>query len=203
MTDTINFGDTIRVNDIDFTFLDVDVNGGWLCVTSKVWKRLKFCSDRRIYNNWTTSSLRDICNTEFLSLLDNRMLLSQVSDLTADNGDDSYGKTEDVITLLTCDQLRRYYRLFPNWGTFVWSLTPCYCGEPGGAVCVRGRYSDGTLGNSWANNAWGVSPACSLNPAHLKLRRQAQIYIAEYCDTAEEYEIPEEEIPIRDFLLGG
>ena len=51
-------------------------------------------------------------------------LVLQTSDLIADNGDKQYGTCEDYVTILSCDQYRKYRKLIPNYSKPVWTLTP-------------------------------------------------------------------------------
>lgn len=126
-------------------------------------------------NNWRTSSLRKWLNSEFLDKnFGKGALLANFSTLTADNGDDKYGVVEDYVTLLDCDQYRRYRKLMPKYDDWVWTLTPRSC-TVGDAFSVRNIIPSGELDSYFADNTYGVAPACLFNLNYLSLCRQARI----------------------------
>lgn len=100
--------------------------------------------------------------------------LANFSTLTADNGDDKYGVVEDYVTLLDCDQYRRYRKLMPKYDDWVWTLTPRSC-TVGDAFSVRNIIPSGELDSYFADNTYGVAPACLFNLNYLSLCRQARI----------------------------
>ena len=103
-----------------------------------------------------------------------------VLDLTADNGDDMYGKCEDYVGILSCDQVRKYRKLIPGYPEWMWTCTPWYCSpSPTLASYVRGVNPSGVLSNVRAYYAYGVVPACVFSSKHLKLCRQAQLVEAD------------------------
>ena len=52
-------------------------------------------------------------NYKFLDKLNKEHLVMQTSDMIADNGDKSYGTCKDYVTILSCDQYRKYRALVP------------------------------------------------------------------------------------------
>lgn len=156
----INEGDRFKYKGIEFVALEYRSTADGvhlLAVVANIWKKLPF--DKDGCNDWRKSSLREILNTEFLSLLDKDDLVLEEFDLIADNGEKDYGTSKDYIGLLSCDDFREYRDILPKYGNWYWTLTPWSC-NPSDASDVRGVYTDGTLCNSRASNAFSVVPAC-------------------------------------------
>lgn len=155
----IKDGDHFIYRGIEFIRLGEE-QGGILCMTAHVWNETAF--DENGCNDWRKSSARKLLNSEFLDMLNKDDLLPYHSDLTADNGDTTYGECADYIGLLSCDLYRKYRKFIPLFDEWMWTCTPWYCGTPnsGGAGGVRRVGADGSLGGSSATNAYGLAPAC-------------------------------------------
>lgn len=115
--------------------------------------------------------MRRVLNNDFLDLLDRRHLIKQTSDLIADNGDKAYGTSEDYVTILSCDQYRKYKDLVPHYPEWMWTLTPWSCRHSD--YIIRAVNPTGNFGGSIVNFDAGVAPACIFSSENLKLRRQA------------------------------
>lgn len=155
----IKDGEHFMYHGIEFIRLGLE-QGGVLCMTAEPIAKEAF--DPNGCNNWAKSRAREKLNTEFLSRLDENDLLPFESDLTADNGDTAYGKCVDKIGILSCDLYRKYRKIVPLFGEWMWTCTPWYCGTPysGYANRVRLVTSDGTLNTHTAHTAHGLAPAC-------------------------------------------
>lgn len=174
-------GEHFTYEGIEWICLDV-IDGNYLAITAKVWQELPFDIDNK--NNWKESSLRRVLNDEFLDKLNKEHLVKQTSDLIADNGDKAYGTTEDYVTILSCDQYRKYRELVPLFDEWMWTLTPrSYSGASNG---VRIVYPGGHISNYYAYFSSGVAPACLFSSKHLKLCRQA--HLVEIDESAENEE---------------
>lgn len=152
----ICIGDHFIYKNIKWICLDI-IDGNYLAITAKVWQKLPFDVDS--YNNWKESSLRRVLNDEFLGKLNKEHLVMQTSDLIADNGDKSYGTSEDYVTILSCDQYRKYRELVPCYPEWMWTLTPCDCSKPG-IPGITVRYVN-RAGEVYSNSAFfncGVAP---------------------------------------------
>lgn len=171
----IKAGDHFEYKGIEWVCLDIG-NETAFAVTAKVIANMPFNNEYEDgCNNWRTSSLRKWLNGEFLDKnFDKGALLANFSTLTADNGDDKYGVVEDYVTLLDCDQYRRYRKLMPKYDDWVWTLTPRSC-TVGDAFSVRNIIPSGELDSYFADNTYGVAPACLFNLNYLSLCRQARI----------------------------
>lgn len=167
----LNIGEHFIYNGTEFICLD-DIYGDYLAMTAKPWHTMPFDVDNQ--NNWRTSSLRRVLNSEFLDLLDRDHLISQTADLTADNGDKKYGASEDYVTILSCSQYQKYRDLVPLFDEWMWTLTPWSCSTFNSDV-VRGVAPTGDVYISNADNSRGVAPVCLFASENLKLCRQARL----------------------------
>lgn len=161
---------------------------GVLAIMAKPWKEdVRFCPDRRYtdgkgnWNNYFSSSIRTDLIDVLADTLGNNLLLHEV-DLVADDGDFAYGKVEDPVFILTCDEYRKYRDYIPHYDSRVWTATPWYCGDKdydtGNVGHVRCVNAGGRLDNFSACSSNAVAPACILNPKSLNLR-QSMAYVEE------------------------
>lgn len=186
----IKAGDHFEYKGIEWVCLDVGNDAGnktAFAVATKIIVDMPFndeCEDG--CNNWRNSSLRKWLNGEFLNKnFDKGALLTSCSVLTADNGDDEYGAVEDYVTLIDCDQYRKYRKFMPKYDDWVWTITPRSC-NVGDASNVRLIYPSGEL---YYHNAYytnGVAPACLFNLNYLSSCRQARIITANDVSETEE-----------------
>lgn len=158
---TLRPGEHFMYKGLEWIVLDL-IDGNILAITSKAISEIPFDTGRS--NNWKNSSLRRVLNNDFLAeKLDKRHLVPMVLDLTADNGDDMYGKCEDYVGILSCDQARKYRKLIPGYPEWMWTCTPRYCSPyPTYAGLVRGVNTSGVLSYYSAIGAYGVVPACCI-----------------------------------------
>lgn len=176
--EALNPGEHFIYNGIEFICLDI-IGGNYLAMTAKPYTEIPFDTDGK--NDWRKSSLRRVLNNDFLDLLDRRHLIKQTSDLIADNGDKAYGTSEDYVTILSCDQYRKYREIVPLFEEWMWTLTPWTC-NPSSSYGVRHVGPAGNVYHIIANNSGGVAPACLFSSENLKLRRQAHLVGADEDD---------------------
>ena len=172
---TLRPGERFMYKGLEWIALDL-IDGNILAITSKAISEIPFDTGRS--NNWKNASLRRVLNNDFLAeKLDKRHLVPMVLDLTADNGDDMYGKCEDYVGILSCDQVRKYRKLIPGYPEWMWTCTPWYCSSPNAsnAYSVRRVYPSGYLNLNGAYGSIGVAPACIFASKNLKLCRQAHL----------------------------
>lgn len=170
-TEKLNPGEHFTYSGIEWICLDV-IYGNYLAMTAKPWDELPFDTGGR--NDWRGSSLRRVLNSDFLDRLDRRHLLKQFSDLTADNGDRKYGTSEDYVTILSCDQYRKYRDLVPLFEEWMWTLTPWTCGT-GDAHCLRFVSYKGDIYNEEAHYTHGVAPVCLFSSERLRIAKQTAL----------------------------
>lgn len=168
-------GEDFVYNGIRFICLDI-IGGNYLAITADCWCEKRFNDNYNDgCNNWKTSTLRRFLNEDVLEEhFDAKHLIKQTSNLTADNGDKAYGTCEDYITLLSCEQYRKYRDYVPLFEERMWTLTPWRC-DTGTAGVVR----YGAISYSGACYSYGLAPVCLFNSNNLTLRRQAQLIPAE------------------------
>ncbi len=158
-------GEHFNYNGMEFVALGYK-QGGVLAVAAKRLES-KMPYDENCYNDWRSSTLRKILNEEYIKNFDKDDLIPIISDLTADNGDKSYGTSEDFIALLSDDLYRKYRAFVPKYDTWVWTITPWSC-TPGNAYFERIVHTSGALSGNYAYGAFGVAPACIFNPSIFK-----------------------------------
>ena len=176
--EALNPGEHFIYNGIEFICLDI-IGGNYLAMTAKPYAEIPFDTDGK--NDWRKSSLRRVLNNDFLDLLDRRHLIKQTSDLIADNGDKAYGTSEDYVTILSCDQYRKYREIVPLFEKWMWTLTPWSC-NPSYSDGVRNVGATGHVYYYYAYYSYGVAPACLFSSKNLKLRRQAHLVGADEDD---------------------
>ena len=121
-------------------------------------------------NNWSKSSLRKELNNfneqgfqrgfEHIENINKNDLVEFERDLITDDGMTDYGKCKDYISLISCEEYRKFRKLIPNADDWWWTLT-------GDSLVysfyVRNVNSGGTLSDSKAcGGSRGVRPLCIL-----------------------------------------
>jgi hypothetical protein len=180
---SIEPGDHFYYNDYEYVLLDVTDNGDYFAIVAEALPERSFNeSGEDGCNNWQSSDLREWLNGDYYTEnFKEGHLVHSRSNLEADNGDTKYGTCEDFVTLLSCNQYRKYRDIVPKYDNWVWTLTPWHC-NVGYAYGVCYVNLSGTFGNYYATISIGVAPACTFNHKVLNPRRQAQtgrIYLAE------------------------
>lgn len=151
-----NSGAHFLYNEIEFIFLGYE-QGGALCITANPIGEVAFDEDGK--NNWKESSMREMLINGFLPELNRGDLCQYEMDLTADNGDKSYGTSSELVGILSCDLYRKYRDYIPLFKEWMWTCTPWSC-NPTHARYVRFVNSGGTLDGGHAGSAYGCVPAC-------------------------------------------
>ena len=140
-------------------------------IMTKAWGTAEFDENNR--NDWKSSSIRKILREELLPILGEENLIARSVDLMADNGDRRYGRTDDKIWLLSCDDFRKWREIilanceFTHDWDWWWTLTPWWIDKDGNGITVRVVYPDGSIYYGYAINSGGVAPACVFHLASL------------------------------------
>ena len=153
----VKIGSKFNFGKIEFVKLD-NTHSGCLCLATGVL--FGGCVDEDNLNNWATSTLRQKLMEVIGDYIDKEALVLFDRDLTTDDGMTDYGHCTDTVSLLTCDEYRKYRKLIPNCGESHWTITAdslIY------SYSVRFVYSDGSLNSSRAFSG-GVRPLCVLKP---------------------------------------
>lgn len=155
-------GEHFTYNGLEHVILGEE-QGGVLAIRAEALDEEK-PFDKNNKNDWRIASLRVDLNENEIKNYNKGDLLPFVSDLTADNGDKSYGTCKDYLFVLSCDLIRKYRDLLPKYKTYdIVTLTPWTCGTS--AYYVRYLNSYGYLNYYYACISHGVAPACLFNPS--------------------------------------
>lgn len=169
--ETLNPGEHFIYNGIEFICLDI-IDENYLAITAKPCVEIPFDTNGK--NDWRKSSLRRVLNNDFLDLLGRRHLIKQTSDLIAGNGDKTYGTSEDYVTILSCEQYRKYREIVPLFDEWMWTLTPWSC-TPSFLRTVFLVRPSGNVTHEYTDDTNGVAPVCLFSSENLKLRRQTSL----------------------------
>lgn len=154
---TIEQGQRFKYGEKEFVKLDA-LDGGCLCLAVDVWFSACFDIDNK--NNWATSLLRKYLAARTGEFIPKENLIPFDRDLTTDDGLTDYGTCTDVVSLLTCNEYRKYRKFIPNCGKWHWTITADSLEY---SYYVRYVYSDSSLNNHIAyNGSLGVRPLCVL-----------------------------------------
>ena len=154
-------GEEFSYSGREFIALGWEQNGV-LAVSKHTIGKMPF--DENESNDWRKSSIREYLNGDFIEKeLDPSGLLQFTSDLTADDGLTDYGKSVDLVFLLSADLYRKYRYFMPKWSTWVWLITPWSC-LPSNGGYVRLVSTDGSLSIGGALYGYGAAVACLINP---------------------------------------
>ena len=131
---------------------------GCLCLAKDAWFNSEF-DDKT--NDWSKSQLRgDIARKAAGRVPDIDKLMLFDRDLTTDDGLTRYGQCTDSVSMLTCDEYRKYRKYIPETNKWYWTITAtttrdCY---------VRTVDSDGSLNYDYAPfNQYWVRPLICLD----------------------------------------
>ena len=163
----LNPGTTIEAGGIQMEILDIayPVEGGGLgilCLAKDVLFNMAF--DESDCNNWAQSSLRKYLNGEYKEKLidalgDDGYLLAMQRDLTTDDGLKDYGRCMDYISLISCDEYRKYREHISNKSDWWWTLTAYSVPFSGYSYSTRFVCGDGSLNRGYAYYGdCGVAP---------------------------------------------
>lgn len=165
--DELEQGAVFKWGKKEFIKLDA-ISAGCLCLAKDVWFKSKFDDQT---NDWSKSQLRGYIATkaiDFIPDIDKLMLFDR--DLTTDDGLTDYGYCyDDAISMLTCDEYRKYRKFIPTTDERYWTITAdsiIY------SLFVRFIYSDGALngGNTYCEHV-GVRPLiCLANDTLVEVR---------------------------------
>ena len=132
--------------------------GGILCITADLWRTEQRFGDNA---NYKESEIKELLEKEFWGKKKDKNVLDYTMDLTSDNGDDSLGTYTAKVGLLTCDLIRKYYKVIPKYKDWWWTCTPWASSSD--ASSVRIVLTSGELYYTGAYNNGGVVPACILD----------------------------------------
>ena len=151
-------GDRFEFRGIKFTCLD-KVKGGYLVIADFLDEKYKFDEES---NNWKDSKLRNILSGSFVDEIGRENLVVIERDLTSLDGLKDYGKTYDLVSILTADEYKKYRSLLPNTGEWWWLCTPWSTKSNGYESSVAVVAPDGFIYISDCRNDCGFHQVCIL-----------------------------------------
>ena len=166
-------GDTVIIAGREYNVLDTDFQGGVFCLAKEIAFEAAF--DKGNCNNWATSSLRKSLNEDFIkeieAALGSEALIEIERDLTSEDGLKDYGACRDKVTLITCDEYRRYRYQIPNKGDWWWTATAYSTPLSGNSRNARIVNTGGSLYYHYAfYGHYGVVPGlCLLSSLDVKV----------------------------------
>lgn len=120
----LEIGDTFEIAGINWKILDI-TDKGYMCLADKLEDSMEF--DERS-SDWAGSQLREYLNTEFFEKISDEIgeenIITFNRDLTSLDGQTEYGECEDMVSLLTIDEYRKYRKLIPNTNFYWWLISP-------------------------------------------------------------------------------
>ncbi len=160
-------GSFIKYAGLEWVVLEHRKKGTLILAKHRLYNR---AFDSSNHNDWEASSLRaelNNFNTGGYCVADERTgnikksdLVEFERDLLTDDGMTDYGKCKDYISLITCEEYRKFRKLIPNADDWWWTATADSLAYNS---LVRIVYSSGTLYYDVAyNGIYGVRPLCLL-----------------------------------------
>lgn len=116
----IEQGDTFKWGEKEYIKLD-STSVGCLCLAKDIWFYSDFDDE---INNWEQSDLRGgitIKTQEYIPDIYKLVLFDR--DLITDDGLTGYGYCTDYISMLTCDEYRKYRKYIPTLDWWCWTIT--------------------------------------------------------------------------------
>ena len=164
---TLKPGSLFSFKGFDWVCLDpnAEEGNGVLAIMVGPWNGKEYPFDTDGYNNYAKSDLREKLLRDLLPVLGEENLLPHTVDLTADNGDNTYGTVTDKVFILSCDEYRKYRNYVPLYFVFLeeWMLTctPWWIDPSSGSGnFVSVINSKGDVCYIYATNDAVVFPAC-------------------------------------------
>lgn len=121
----VEFGGILQWEILDNHFPTALLNEGVFCLARDAIFNQAF--DEKNCNNWRISTLRDYLNSDFKNNITAKicgnMLLPFERDLTSDDGLKDYGKCIDYISIISCNEYRKYRHYINNKSGWWWTLT--------------------------------------------------------------------------------
>ena len=157
-------GKTFKAGKFEFVALE-QLPNATAVVLKDCWKDGIFDSDS---NNFNESDIRKDLNTDFYNqlaeIVGKENIIKHRVDLTSDDGRKEYETCTDYISLLTCDQYRKYVNILDKYNPkqWWWLATPYSTPHRGYSSLVRCVDNGDTLDDVNCNLISGVRPFCIL-----------------------------------------
>ncbi len=160
----IPVGETFKIGKYEFIILEKSGD-----TTAVILKDLLF-EDKKFgkTNNYENSYVDDLCNDfgmEIADVIGKYNLVEHTVDLTADDGLKDYGKVKRYMSLMTCEQYRKYVYILDKFQVDKWWWLATAYSTPthGYEKTVKCVSPSGFIYNgNCSNNYFGVRPFCIL-----------------------------------------
>lgn len=160
----VEVGNTFKTETMEHIVLEHLPDGKTVCLSKDIVEFMAYDKKKGIYTN---SNIRKYLNAKFLDKLSAEVgaenIIEHTVDLTSDEGSKKYGSVQDKISLLTCDNFRKYHDILEKYnpGRWWWLATPI--AVPGWDDCVRAVGNYGMLYCYVYHDGGGVRPFYILN----------------------------------------
>ncbi len=166
---SVTEGSFIKYAGLEWVVLEHRNKGTLLLARHRLYDR---AFDSSNSNDWQKSSLRQelnnfnagglcVANDNLCGIKKDDLVLFK-RNLMTDDGMPDYGTCEDYISLISCEEYRKFRKLIPNADDWWWTLTADSLVYDS---YVRIVYSFGSLSGSRARSGgFGVRPLCLLKP---------------------------------------
>lgn len=153
-------GEKFELAGLMWRILDI-TDKGYMCLADKLEDSMSFANKT---NNWSDSGLREYLDNVFLEKIAGEIGKENIipfnRNLLSLDGQTEYGECEDMVSLLTVDEYRKYRKLIPNAGYWWWTCTPWSTESNSYEVETTVVSPSGFVGNYGCNYGLGVRPAC-------------------------------------------
>lgn len=153
-------GEKFELAGLMWTILDI-TDKGYMCLADKLEDSMSFANKT---NNWSDSGLREYLDNVFLEKIAGEIGKENIipfnRNLLSLDGQTEYGECEDMVSLLTVDEYRKYRKLIPNAGYWWWTCTPWSTESNSYEVETTVVSPSGRIINFDCVNSRGVRPAC-------------------------------------------
>ena len=164
---SVKEGSFINYAGLEWVVLEHRKKGTLILAKHRLYNR---AFDSSNHNDWEASSLRAELNNfnaggycvadERTGRIKKSDLVEFERDLLTDDGMTDYGKCKDYVSLITCEEYRKFRKLIPNADDWWWTATADSLVYNS---FVRIVYSSGTLNSKLAYfSDYGVRPLCLL-----------------------------------------
>lgn len=117
---TVEAGKTFKAGKFEFVALE-QFSNTTAVVLKDCWKDGAFDNDS---NDYSVSDIREDLNNDFYNqlaeIVGKENIIQHTIDLTSDDGRKEYGTCMDYISLLTCDQYRKYVNVLDKYNPKQW-----------------------------------------------------------------------------------
>lgn len=160
----VEVGNTFKTETMEHIVLEHLPDGKTVCLSKDIVEFMAYDKKKGIYTN---SNIRKYLNAKFLDKLSAEVgaenIIEHTVDLTSDEGSKKYGSVQDKVSLLTCDNFRKYHDILEKYnpGRWWWLATPI--AVPGWDDCVRAVHGLGVPNYNGFSRDGGVRPFYILN----------------------------------------